>query len=162
MNLKNSSDNVYLTSKMKVVTIPQEFMMTVQHAQLAERIEGIEQCLKQFTKEQYHAGVKFVSDEESPELFTPKNQIIEENERLREENARLRSLLQNDAPHVRLFRTAVIVFSLCALSFLSWLWLNIELIHPFFAVLGMVASVGFMSMARVAWKLREKDTDPQQ
>ena len=140
---------------------PGDALMLHQNAKLAEYMTEIgayvEQLAEEQRKTQMHlADVIFIKNRHSAEaVLDSSQQLTEENRRLEEENTELKSLLRNHMPNIQLFRTAAMIFALCAISFLGWLWLNIELVHPVFALLGMPASIGFMIMARIAGRLKE-------
>ena len=117
---------------------------------MARKFERLERLIKEERSVVYTEREKIAED-----LTVSLEQLNEENKHLKEKNLQLESLLRSYKPHVRLFRTATIVFVLCAASFLGWLWFSIELVHPVFALLGMVVCIGFMFMARVAGRSKE-------
>lgn len=136
---------------------PPEFMQKLQdHNQLAELMVELGGQAEQLLGKTPLSVVVPAKGKPSAETVLDSSQeLAEENRRLEEENAELKSLLRNHMPHIQLFRTAAMIFALCAIFFLGWLWLNIELVHPVFALLGMPASIGFMIMARIAGRLKE-------
>lgn len=81
--------------------------------------------------------------------------ILEECQRTRdllrhsgEENAELRKLLDKAYPVERMKTMSASILFACALSLLTWFFLEITIIHPVLGVIGILGSAGFLGLAQ--------------